>query len=163
MIPPSTLAAWLKPDAIDWPHEFDDAIRKLRSNGAYRKLLALVGSMPDQETGGENLEWVGESSGEGGRDSDDTRVERVVNDRGMTAQAAWSAAKEQLRAEVPRATYDTWVRDIRFVGYRDDAFELGVQNSYARDWLEDRLASTIARVLVGVIGRRVRLRFVVHE
>ncbi len=161
-IPPSTLAAWLRPDGIDWPYEFDDAIRKLRSNGAYRKLRNL-GSIPDHETREDDLGWRAEPSREGQRDSGDARVEMVVDDRGMTAEAAWRAAKAQLQTEVPRATYDTWVRDIQFVGFRDDVFELGVQNSYAREWLEDRLASTITRVLAGVVGRRVGVRFVVHE
>jgi len=40
-------------------------------------------------------------------------------------------------------------------------FVIGVQNAYARDWLEDRLTSTVRRVLTSIVGRSVEVRFVV--
>jgi chromosomal replication initiator protein len=38
-----------------------------------------------------------------------------------------------------------------------------VDNAYARDWLESRLASTVNRLLVGVMNRSVDVRFVVNS
>jgi chromosomal replication initiator protein len=81
----------------------------------------------------------------------------------MNAEQAWQAALGQLQMEMPRATFDTWVRDTDLLAYEDGAFILGVQNAYARDWLENRLLSTVKRVLTGILGRTVEVRFTVWQ
>ncbi len=83
----------------------------------------------------------------------------------MNAERLWDAAVGQLQLEMPRSAYDTWVRDAEFLAYEDGTFVIGVQNAYARDWLEDRLQSTVRRILTGLLGRSVEVRFVVwhHE
>ena len=79
----------------------------------------------------------------------------------MNAERVWDAALGQLQLEMPRATFDTWVRDAELLAYEDGTFIVGVQNAYARDWLEDRLRSTVSRVLTSVTGRSSAVRFVV--
>ena len=82
----------------------------------------------------------------------------------MTAERFWEAALGQLQLEMPRAAFDTWVRDAELLTYEDGTFIVGVQNAYAKDWLEDRLRSTVTRVLTGISGRSADVRFVVwHE
>jgi chromosomal replication initiator protein len=81
----------------------------------------------------------------------------------MNAEQAWQATLGQLQMEMPRATFDTWVRDVDLLAYEDGAFILGVQNAYARDWLENRLLSTVKRVLTGVMGQTVEVRFTVWQ
>jgi chromosomal replication initiator protein len=79
----------------------------------------------------------------------------------MTAERFWEAALGQLQLEMPRAAFDTWVRDAELLTYEDGTFIVGVQNAYAKDWLEDRLRSTVTRVLTGISGRSADVRFVV--
>jgi chromosomal replication initiator protein len=79
----------------------------------------------------------------------------------MNAERIWDAALGQLQMELPRATFDTWVRDAVLLAYEDGSFIVGVHNAYARDWLEDRLLSTVKRVLTGIASRSVEVRFVV--
>lgn len=81
----------------------------------------------------------------------------------MNAERQWQAALGQLQMELPRATFDTWVRDADYLAYEDGTYIIGVRNAYARDWLEDRLLSTTKRVLTGIIGRTVDVRFVVWQ
>jgi chromosomal replication initiator protein len=81
----------------------------------------------------------------------------------MKAEQAWQAALGQLQMEMPKSAYDTWVKAAEFVGYEDGAFIIGVQNSYARDWLESRLSSTVKRMLTGIMNRTVSIRFVVWK
>jgi chromosomal replication initiator protein len=81
----------------------------------------------------------------------------------MNAEQAWQAALGQLQMEMPRATFDTWVRDVDLLAYEDGSFILGVQNAYARDWLENRLLSTVKRVLIGIMGRTIEVRFAVWQ
>jgi chromosomal replication initiator protein len=81
----------------------------------------------------------------------------------MKAEQAWQAALGQLQMEMPKSAYDTWVKAAELVGYEDGAFIIGVQNSYARDWLESRLSSTVKRMLTGIMNRTVSIRFVVWK
>lgn len=79
----------------------------------------------------------------------------------MEATHAWQATLGQLQMEMPKAAFDTWVRDAELISYEDGAFTIGVQNAYARDWLKDRLAGTITRLLTGIMNRSVAIRFTV--
>jgi chromosomal replication initiator protein len=81
----------------------------------------------------------------------------------MKAEQAWQAALGQLQMEMPKAAYDTWVKNAELVAYEDGAFVIGVGNSYARDWLESRLSSTVIRMLTGMMNRTVAVRFVVWQ
>ena len=80
----------------------------------------------------------------------------------MNAEQAWQSVLGQLQMEMPRASFDTWVRDTRPVSYNDETLTIGVRNAYARDWLESRLASTVNRLLVGILNSTVDVHFVVH-
>jgi chromosomal replication initiator protein len=55
------------------------------------------------------------------------------------------------------------VRDAELLTSEDGAYVVGVQNAYARDWLESRLQSQIQRVLSSRAGRTVEVRFVVWQ
>jgi chromosomal replication initiator protein len=81
----------------------------------------------------------------------------------MKAEQAWRAALGQLQMEMPKAAFDTWVHDAELVSYEDGCFMVGVQNAYARDWLDSRLSSTIRRLLTGTMNRTVEVRFVVWQ
>jgi chromosomal replication initiator protein len=81
----------------------------------------------------------------------------------MNATQAWQAAVGQLQMEMPKAAFDTWVRDTELITYEDGAFTIGVKNAYARDWLDDRLSSTISKLLTGIMNRTVAVRFTVWQ
>jgi len=80
----------------------------------------------------------------------------------MNADQAWQSVLGQLQMEMPRASFDTWVRDTKPVSYNENTLTIGVRNAYARDWLESRLASTVNRLLVGILNSTVDVHFVVH-
>jgi len=81
----------------------------------------------------------------------------------MKPEQAWQATLGQLQMEMPKAAFNTWVRDSELVSYEDGSFMIGVQNAYARDWLESRLSSTAKRLLTGIMNRTVEVRFVVWQ
>jgi chromosomal replication initiator protein len=81
----------------------------------------------------------------------------------MKAEQAWQSVLGQLQTEMPKASFDTWVRDSQVLTYEDGLLVIGVDNAYARDWLESRLASTVNRLLVGVMNRAVDVKFVVNS
>ncbi len=81
----------------------------------------------------------------------------------MHAERLWQAALGQLQVEMPKAAFDTWVRDAQLLAYEDGQFIVGVQNAFARDWLAERLGPIVTRVLTGIAGRTVEVRFVVWQ
>lgn len=81
----------------------------------------------------------------------------------MSASQAWQAVLGQLQMEMAKATFDTWARDTNFVSFEEGIFIVGVQNAYARDWLDSRLTSTVVRILTGIMNRSLEVNFVVQQ
>lgn len=81
----------------------------------------------------------------------------------MDAVQAWQSTVGQLQMEMPKASFDTWVRNAQLISYEDGCFTIGVANAYARDWLENRLSSTVMRLLMGTMNREVGLQFIVNS
>ncbi|HEY3344451.1 MAG TPA: chromosomal replication initiator protein DnaA [Anaerolineaceae bacterium] len=81
----------------------------------------------------------------------------------MNPEQAWQAALGQLQMDLNKAAFDTWVRSAELISYEDGTFTVGVQNAYARDWLESRLASTVSRILTGIMNRPASVRFAVGQ
>jgi chromosomal replication initiator protein len=79
----------------------------------------------------------------------------------MNAEQAWQSVLGQLQMEMPRASFDTWVRDTHVISYADGSMTIGVNNAYARDWLDSRLTGTACSMLVGLMDRAVNVAFVV--
>lgn len=76
---------------------------------------------------------------------------------------AWQVVLDQLEIEMPRATFETWVRDTKALSYRQGHITIGAGNAYACEWLKSRLASQASRLLIGVMGEMVTVEFVVSE
>ena len=81
----------------------------------------------------------------------------------MNPDQAWQSVLGQLQLEMPKASFDTWVRDTRPLTYENGMLTVAVPNAYARDWLESRLASTVSRLLIGILNSNVAVNFVVTQ
>ncbi len=81
----------------------------------------------------------------------------------MDAQQAWQATLGQLQMDMPKAAFDTWVRDARLVSCGEGVCTVEVANAYARDWLDDRLSTTVQRILSGLMDKDIQVRFVVAQ
>lgn len=81
----------------------------------------------------------------------------------MNPQQAWQAALGQLQMDMSKAAFDTWVRNTELVTFQNSNFKIGVQNAYARDWLESRLSDTVVRLLTGLMGEPQAVTFVVSH
>ena len=65
-------------------------------------------------------------------------------------QQAWQMVLSQLRSDLSRALFDTWVEPLRPLGYHNRVFVLGATNIYGRDWVESRIKSRITHLLEGL-------------
>lgn len=81
----------------------------------------------------------------------------------MNAEQAWQNVLAQLQMDMPRASFDTWVRDTRPVAYENGMLTVGVRNAYARDWLDSRLATTVNKLLIDTLNSKVSVKFIVSQ
>jgi len=81
----------------------------------------------------------------------------------MNVEQAWQSVLGQLQMDMPRASFDTWVRDTHPLSYENGVLTIAVRNAYARDWLESRLASTVSRLLIDILNANVAVNFVVSH
>lgn len=72
-------------------------------------------------------------------------------------------ALDQLRLDMPKASFDTWVRDTSFVSFEDGVFTIGTPNGYGREWLASRLTSTLTRLKTGILNQHLEINFIVVE
>jgi hypothetical protein len=73
-------------------------------------------------------------------------------------QQAWEMVLSQLRLEMSRADFESWVKPLTPLGYQDGVFTVGAKNPYTRDWVESRLKSRMTRILEGMFNRSLDLR-----
>ncbi|MEA4907631.1 MAG: DnaA N-terminal domain-containing protein [Anaerolineaceae bacterium] len=76
-------------------------------------------------------------------------------------EEAWKLVLGQLRAEMSRAMFETWVQPLRPLGYDRKVFTIGAYNPYARDWVENRLKGRITRLLEGLYQEPLSLKVTV--
>jgi hypothetical protein len=139
----------------------NNAILQLSHNNAYEQLTRLEAfdfnpdfwedeSFDEEEFDEQNNEPYVQLSfvGNGNVDTSD-------------AEDLWEKVKEQLRQEIPRATYENWIKRAVGVDYDENVLTIGVENEYARDWMEDRLSSTVRRVVTRISAKKSEIRFIV--
>jgi chromosomal replication initiator protein len=73
----------------------------------------------------------------------------------------WTAVQEELRFQLAKPSYDTWVKNTNLLSNEGTVFRVGVPSKLAKDWLEDRYAGLIQETLQAVTGSEVQLDFVV--
>lgn len=81
----------------------------------------------------------------------------------MKPEEAWSSVLTQLQMEMPRASFDTWVRDTYAVSLVDTIMTIATRDEDTRDWLESRLSSTVHRILIGILNQSVSVQFIVQD
>jgi hypothetical protein len=80
----------------------------------------------------------------------DDSVQPQTDGMAMEAQDAWQMVLSQLRGDLSRALFETWVEPLRPLGYHNRTFVLGAANTYARDWVDSRIKSRVTQLLEGL-------------
>jgi len=81
----------------------------------------------------------------------------------MNHQQAWESVLKQLQKEMPRASFNSWVRDTQSLSFEDGVFTVAAQNAYSCDWLESRLENKVTRLLSGILNQKVKVAFAVAQ
>jgi chromosomal replication initiation ATPase DnaA len=80
---------------------------------------------------------------------------------GRKAVEHWRDALDELRLDMAKPTFETWIEPCKPLAYEDGEFVIAVPSEAHRDWLERRLLSPIKRALSGILSRPVEVSFVV--
>jgi chromosomal replication initiator protein len=70
----------------------------------------------------------------------------------LDPQQIWKIAQEELRFQLARPGYETWLANAVLVNSDGFTFTLGVPTLLARNWLTDRYLPLIRETLSGVLG-----------
>jgi hypothetical protein len=83
-------------------------------------------------------------------------------------EVLWDQVLDQLKLQMTRNTFDTWLKDTQLIAREGSKFTVAVSSRFAKDWLENRLLTTIQRTLVSFIQTdgdqrlpKIEIRFVV--
>lgn len=81
----------------------------------------------------------------------------------MSINDSWARALTTLQQEMPRASFETWVRDTMPSSWDEKTYSVTVatRNSYARDWLESRFTPTCERILSDLLEAPTKIKFCV--
>ena len=74
------------------------------------------------------------------------------------ARSLWSAVLADLQLQLPRPTFDTWVKPTAGVAFQGDQFIVVAPTPFAVEWLERRMFHALQSTLERTAGRGLQLR-----
>src|ERR1700726_1589694 len=81
----------------------------------------------------------------------------------MNGEQIWQAAQEELRFQLSKPSFETWLKNASLVGREKNAFKIGVPTKLAKDWLEDRYSAMIKETLSAIVSGDVSVAFEVVQ
>ena len=86
-----------------------------------------------------------------------------VGEDGLTTESAWVLTLEQLKEQIPRPAFETWLKNTMLLEVTGNIAQVMVSSQSTLDWLEKRLYQSIARALGGVLQQEVEVEFVAPQ
>ena len=77
----------------------------------------------------------------------------------MQTDQIWQAAQEELRFQLSKPSYETWLKNASLVSRERNMFRIGVPTKLAKDWLEDRYLAVIKETLSAIVSGDVTVAF----
>ena len=71
----------------------------------------------------------------------------------------WDAVLGELQLQVPKPSYETWLRGTTGVSVSDGALVVRTPNAFVSEMLDTRMYSLISRCLEGITGKPLEIRF----
>ncbi|MDP2727656.1 MAG: DnaA/Hda family protein, partial [Dehalococcoidia bacterium] len=79
------------------------------------------------------------------------------------ANSLWQAALAELKGQVSRANFETWLRDTVPLSCEDGHLTVGAPSGLAADWLQDRMGSIVHMTLAKLVGHPMEVSFVLSD
>ena len=78
-----------------------------------------------------------------------------------SVKTLWETALGQLQLQVPRPSYDTWLKGTVGLSLENGQLTIGAPSSFAAEWLERRMYQLIQKTVAGVTAEPVQVRITV--
>ena len=78
------------------------------------------------------------------------------------AQRVWGEVLEKLRLQVPRPSFETWLKDTVGHTVTDSEMMVLAPTQNTAEWLERRMYQSVFRAVEQVLGRPVEVQFLLH-
>lgn len=75
----------------------------------------------------------------------------------------WNKALILLKTKTSKPGFETWLKTISPISFKDNIFTVGVSSDFAKDWIEKRSSRAIEDTLKAICNSNVKLKFVVME
>lgn len=87
----------------------------------------------------------------------------VIDRADSTMSSLWASVLDVVRAELNTPTFKTWFERMSPLEISGGSLIIGVQNEFARDWLESRYSDLLASALRSVTDEPLVVKFIIHE
>lgn len=87
----------------------------------------------------------------------------ILNGAADSAQNAWNTALAQMKGSMDRQTFSTLLGNAELLACEDGIYTIGMANGFTRDWAEQRLSSTLEKILSAIAGNSQKVTFVVAQ
>jgi|GEM_PF-2843245 len=77
----------------------------------------------------------------------------------ISARQLWQAALRELQADLPRASFQTWLKNTSILAFADNTVVIAAPSTFVKEQLESRFSKHIAATLHDLLGYEVGVRF----
>lgn len=81
----------------------------------------------------------------------------------LSSKDVWRAVLGELELQVPKPSFETWLRETEGLNHDDSRFVVGVPTPFAVEWLELRMYQSIHRAVERVVRRPLDVQFQVKN
>lgn len=78
---------------------------------------------------------------------------------GLNPFQAWQIAVVQLQMEIPKGTFESWLRQAQFARYDHGHITITAPTPEHAAWLTDRLTTTLTRIIEGCLNQPIEITF----
>jgi chromosomal replication initiator protein len=75
----------------------------------------------------------------------------------------WAAALGDIKEQIGRQNFDTWIRPVRFLARNKNEITLEVPNKFFRDWLTENYLAQIEKILAESAKQEIRIFFSINQ
>ena len=77
----------------------------------------------------------------------------------LSSRDAWRAVLGELELQVPKPSFETWLKQTEGLSHDDTHFVVGVRTTFAVEWLERRMYQSIHRAVERILRRPLDVQF----
>ena len=77
----------------------------------------------------------------------------------LSTKEVWRAVLGELQLQVPKPTFETWLKRTQGISYNDSTFVVGAPTPFAVEWLERRQYHAIQTIVEKVTQRPLVVQF----